>query len=96
MNRYPSPLARHIIYQDTLDSHYDSDTNILSVWKITRKSGKLPKWAPKIPIAESWVLEETKVDLLQGTLDSESRNLDLKQYCTVADRFHISEIDANS
>jgi hypothetical protein len=92
LNRYPSPLATHIICQDTLSQHYDSDTGTLHLCKLVRKAGKLPSWAPKLPINETWVLEETKLDAVQGVLTSVTRNLDLKTVLVITDYFRMEEL----
>ncbi|PWN87756.1 hypothetical protein FA10DRAFT_215748, partial [Acaromyces ingoldii] len=76
--RYPNPLASHVISVDVLsrDIVRRPDTrgagageeqwrHVLKTTRLILKRGTLPSWAPRgiIKNAESWVLEETEVDL---------------------------------
>lgn len=76
--RYPNPLANHVICADVIDrrivpleapSISSSDTSStrlgLRTTRLILKKGTLPAWAPKgiLRNSESWVLEESLVEL---------------------------------
>jgi hypothetical protein len=76
--RYPNPLATHVLSVDVLSREIisrlvkdskgkEKELNILKTSRLILKKGTLPKWAPSgvIRNAESWVLEESEVDLDQ-------------------------------
>ena len=46
--------------------------------RLILKKGSLPKWAPRglMPKAESWILEESEVDPVNGTVRCTTKNLD--------------------
>lgn len=46
--------------------------------RLILKRGALPKWAPRgiMSKAESWILEESEVDPVQGTVRCTTKNLD--------------------
>lgn len=96
-NRYPSPLSKHIISQDVIERRFDSDDNTLHTRKLIHKSGKLPRWAPKgiINRAETWVLEDTALDLSKGTLVSTTRNLDHRNVLDITESYSLSRLDSS-
>lgn len=76
--RYPNPLASHVLSVDVLSREVVSrpigggkageeqqQQHVLKTTRLILKRGTLPKWAPRgvIRNAESWVLEESEVDL---------------------------------
>ncbi|WFD32487.1 hypothetical protein MSPP1_003535 [Malassezia sp. CBS 17886] len=72
--RYPNPHATHVHTVDVLERRIeerppragsDRPTHVLYTARLMLKRGSLPRWAPRglIKSSESWVLEESVVDL---------------------------------
>lgn len=76
--RYPNPLSPHVVTADVLDQRLDPNTGKLRTTKLLLKRGALPRWAPRgiMERAESWVLEESEVDVLGGQVQVSTRNID--------------------
>ncbi|WFD44162.1 aminodeoxychorismate lyase [Malassezia psittaci] len=108
--RYPNPQASHVLTVDVLDRRIeprDSPTAtgepnfVLCTTRLLLKRGSLPKWAPKniIKNSESWVLEESEVDLTSPSHDNRmprtmsiwTRNLDHTTVLAVTEGIKFSE-----
>lgn len=72
--RYPNPQAAHVLTADVVDRRIEqrpprspsgTPSTVLCTSRLMLKRGSLPSWAPKniIKNSESWVLEESEVDL---------------------------------
>ena len=72
--RYPNPQSSHVVSVDVLDRRIEQRPSqgtadmprfVLCTSRLILKRGSLPRWAPKgiIRKPESWVLEDTEVDL---------------------------------
>lgn len=96
-NRYPNPLSNHIHTQDILSCTYDADSDTLHTKKLILKSGKLPRWAPKgiIARAETWVVEESSVNVLNGQASYLTRNIDHLSVLEVEELMHFRRISPN-
>jgi len=75
--RYPNPYASHVISCDVISRKF-SPTGSLLTKRLILKRGAIPKWFPVgiISRAESWVIEESEVDLEGKTVRCSSCNLD--------------------
>jgi len=75
--RYPNPYASHVVSCDVISRTPTTSGSLLTT-RLILKKGSLPKWAPKgiISRAESWILEESEVDLEGKIVRCRTRNLD--------------------
>ena len=103
--RYPNPLATHVLSVDVLDRKVEQRTKndmpkpVLCTTRLILKQGSLPSWAPKgiIKNTQSWVLEESEVDLSAQDKDSPrtmsiwTQNLDHTTVMTVTERMRFTE-----
>ncbi|KAG5513406.1 hypothetical protein PMAC_001470 [Pneumocystis sp. 'macacae'] len=71
--RYPNPYSKHVISVDVID-RYVNDHGCLRTTRLILKRGKLPKWGAKI--SESYILEDSIVDLQTNQMHTFIRNLD--------------------
>lgn len=76
-NRYPNPYASHVLSIDTLARYVDKDGKLVST-RLIKKMGKLPKWVMPLlgKITESWIIENSIVDVKSGVMLTYTRNLD--------------------
>ena len=84
--RYPNPYAKHVLSTDTIDRHYDPETQRLTTTRLHLKRSKIPypvlKILPKgilgagADAGESFVLEKSTVDMREGWMTTETRNLE--------------------
>lgn len=104
--RYPNPLATHVLTVDVLDRHIecrraesDAQKVVLCTARLILKRGSLPSWAPQgiIKNTQSWVLEESEVDLsprdggAPRTMSIWTQNLDHTSVMTVTERLRFTE-----
>lgn len=75
--RYPNPYASHVVSCDVISRTPTASGSLLTT-RLILKKGSLPKWAPKgiISRAESWILEESEVDVEGKVVRCRTRNLD--------------------
>lgn len=87
--RYPNPHSTHVLSTDTLSSHLDPVTNLLTTTRLHHKRSRIPPAIIKLLPASvagggvsasgnssSYILETTVVDIRNGAMYTESRNLD--------------------
>ncbi|KAK5141035.1 hypothetical protein LTR32_006313 [Rachicladosporium monterosium] len=85
--RYPNPYSRHVASTDTIERFFDPDTQRLTTVRLHVKQSRLPpavlKVLPKSAVgsdengrAQSFILEKSVVDVRQGWMETESKNLD--------------------
>ena len=84
--RYPNPYATHVLSTDVIDRHFDTQTRRLSTTRLHLKRSKLPpavlKLLPKgilgssSDTGQSFVLEKSVVDVKEGWMTTETRNLE--------------------
>ncbi|KEI36232.1 uncharacterized protein L969DRAFT_67931, partial [Mixia osmundae IAM 14324] len=93
--RYPNPLSPHVISCDVISRSFDPTTLRLHTTRVLLKKGKLPKWAPRSVAerSESWILEESVLDLATQSLECTTSNLDHKNYLSVTERQRIQRAD---
>jgi len=95
--RYPNPYSTHVLSTDTISSTIDPSTGRLSILRIHRKSSRLPsgvlKLLPKSVLgnvrggrSESYILEKSEVDVREGWMRTESRNLDWTGILSVVEK----------
>ena len=84
--RYPNPYATHVLSTDVIDRHFDPASQQLSTTRLHLKRSKLPpavlKLLPKgilgtsSDAGQSYILEKSVVDIREGWMKTESRNLE--------------------
>jgi 4-amino-4-deoxychorismate lyase len=95
--RYPNPYSTHVLSTDTIARHYDSDTQRLTTIRLHLKRSKLPsavlKLLPRSLLGasatgdtQSFILEKSVVDIKEGWMDTESRNLEWTGVLSVVER----------
>lgn len=95
--RYPNPYATHVLSTDVIDRHIDSETGRLLTTRLHVKRSKLPtavlKLLPKGVLgnvsggkSSSYILETSTIDLKEGWMETESKNLDWTAILSVIER----------
>lgn len=95
--RYPNPYSRHVASTDTIDRHYDPETQRLTTVRLHLKRSRLPpivlKLLPRSSLnaaedgsTQSFILEKSVVDVKEGWMETESRNLDWDNVLSVIER----------
>ncbi|POV99246.1 hypothetical protein PSHT_13739 [Puccinia striiformis] len=93
--RYPNPFAPHVITADTLDRSWDAESGILRSVRLVLKRGTIPGWAPRgiVEKSETWVLEESTINVLEGTMTLSNRNLDHRRVMEVVEKITLRAIE---
>ena len=95
--RYPNPYATHVLSSDVISRTVDPLTGQLHTLRVHRKSSRLPsaviKLLPKSVMgsvsggrSESYVLESSTIDIKEGWMKTESKNLDWTGILSVVER----------
>jgi hypothetical protein len=95
--RYPNPYSRHVLSTDVLERHYDPETQQLSTTRLLLKRSRLPgavlKLLPRGLLgankggdSQSYILERSVIDIKEGWMRTESRNLELRAVLDVVER----------
>lgn len=95
--RYPNPYSTHVLSTDTIARHFDPDTQRLTTVRLHLKRSKLPSAVLKIlprsllgasaaGDTQSYILEKSVVDIKNGWMDTESRNLEWTGVLSVVER----------
>lgn len=95
--RYPNPYASHVLSTDVIDRHFDPTTQRLYTARLHLKRSKLPAALTKIlptswlgasseGTSQSYILERSVVDVRDGVMITESRNLDFTGVLVVVER----------
>ncbi|KAH7337915.1 PRELI-like family-domain-containing protein [Pyrenochaeta sp. MPI-SDFR-AT-0127] len=95
--RYPNPYSTHVLSTDTIARHYDPTTQRLTTIRLHLKRSKLPsavlKLLPRSLLGasasgdtQSYILEKSVVDVKEGWMDTESRNLEWTGVLSVVER----------
>ena len=95
--RYPNPYSRHVASTDVIDRHFDPETQRLTTTRLHLKKSRLPpgvlKLLPKKDVGanddgstQSFILENSVVDVKEGWMQTESRNLDWNNVLSVIER----------
>lgn len=95
-----NPFANHVLSTDTISSYVDPDTQRLHTTRIHLKKSRLPGAVYKLlPTSmtgggsgdkASYVLETSVVDIREGWMSSESRNLNFTGVLSVIERQQFS------
>ncbi|CAK7243524.1 MAG: hypothetical protein STHCBS139747_005049 [Sporothrix thermara] len=90
-----NPFAQHVLSTDTIASHVDPETGRLHTTRIHLKKSRLPKAVLKLlPVSitggmadkASYILETSVVDMRQGWMSTESRNLNFTGVLSVVEK----------
>lgn len=104
--RYPNPYSRHVASTDTISRHFDAATQRLTTVRLHLKRSRLPpavlKLLPKSSVGDdpaatptqSFILERSVVDVREGWMETESRNLDWNHVLSVIERHSYRRPDA--
>ncbi len=94
--RYPNPYAKHVLSTDVIDRHFDPATQRLSTTRLHLKRSKLPPAVVKLlpkgilgsgsDAARSYVLEKSVIDVREGWMRTESRNLEWTGILSVVEK----------
>ena len=95
--RYPNPYSTHVLSTDVIDRTIDPVSGRLSTTRIHHKRSRLPpavlKLLPKSVLgnvkagsSSSYVLETSTIDIREGWMETESRNLDWTGILSVVER----------
>lgn len=95
--RYPNPYATHVLSSDVISREVDPDTGRLRTLRIHRKSSRLPpavlKLLPQSVLgnvsggkSESYILETSTIDIKEGWMRTESKNLDWTGILSVVEK----------
>jgi len=96
--RYPNPHATHVISTDVLSRHFDPTTNSLYTSRLHLKTSKMPpailkllprSWlnvGPDGKTSQSYILERSVVDMKDGVMVTETKNLDFVGVLEVVER----------
>ena len=94
--RYPNPYATHVLSTDVIDRHFDPSTQRLSTTRLHLKKSKIPpallRLLPKgivgssADAGQSYILEKSVIDIKEGWMKTESRNLEWTGILSVAEK----------
>ena len=94
--RYPNPYATHVLSTDVIDRHFDPSTQRLSTIRLHLKRSKVPptvlKLLPKGILGaggdggQSYILEKSVVDVREGWMKTETRNLEWTGILSVVEK----------
>ena len=94
--RYPNPYATHVLSTDVIDRHFDPSTQRLSTTRLHLKRSKLPPAVVKLlpkgilgsgsDAARSYILEKSVIDVTEGWMRTESRNLEWTGILSVVEK----------
>jgi 4-amino-4-deoxychorismate lyase len=97
--RYPNPYSAHVLSTDVIERTIDPVTGRLCTTRIHVKRSRLPpavlKLLPKSVLgnisggnSSSYILERSTIDVKEGWMETESRNLDWTGILSVVERQH--------
>ncbi|KAG9780437.1 hypothetical protein ABEF95_017018 [Exophiala dermatitidis] len=93
--RYPNPYSRHVLSSDVIDRYVDPETQRLHTVRIHLKKSKVPagilKFLPRGLAgpggsSQSYILEKSTIDLKEGWMETESRNMEWTGILSVVER----------
>ncbi|KAF4119998.1 4-amino-4-deoxychorismate lyase [Geosmithia morbida] len=95
-----NPFASHVLSTDTIEAHVDPETQRLHTTRIHLKKSRMPSAVYKLLPASvtgggsgdkaSYVLETSVVDIREGWMSSESKNLNFTGVLSVVERQNFS------
>ena len=97
--RYPNQYSKHVISTDVLDRHFDPSTQRLHSTRLHLKRSKIPsavlRFLPKSVLGstnnnagQSYILEKTVVDVKEGWMKTETKNLEWTGILSVVEKQH--------
>ncbi|EXJ94819.1 hypothetical protein A1O1_03217 [Capronia coronata CBS 617.96] len=93
--RYPNPYSRHVLSSDVIDRYVDPETQRLHTVRLHLKKSKVPAGILKIlpgglagpgGSSQSYILEKSTIDLKEGWMETESRNMEWTGILSVVER----------
>lgn len=93
--RYPNPYSKHVLSTDVIDRYVDPSTKRLHTTRLHLKRSKVPAGMLKILPAgltgpggaqQSYVIEKSTVDIREGWMETESRNMEWTGILSVIER----------
>lgn len=94
--RYPNPYATHVLSTDVIDRHFDPVTQRLTTTRLHLKKSKIPsailRLLPKGIVGassdtgQSYILEKSVVDVNEGRMETEARNLEWTGILSVVEK----------
>lgn len=93
--RYPNPYSRHVLSSDVIDRYIDPATQRLHTTRLHLKKSKVPAGILKLlprglagpgGSSQSYILEKSTIDLKEGWMETESRNMEWTGILSVVER----------
>ncbi|KIV96545.1 hypothetical protein PV10_00395 [Exophiala mesophila] len=93
--RYPNPYSRHVLSSDVIDRYVDPETKRLHTVRLHLKKSKVPAAILKfLPgglagpngSSQSFILEKSTIDMKEGWMETESKNMEWTGILTVIER----------
>ena len=93
--RYPNPYSKHVLCTDVIDRYVDPSTKRLHTTRVHIKRSKVPAAMLKFLPAglagpggaqQSYVIEKSTVDVKEGWMETESRNMEWTGILSVIER----------
>ncbi|KAI5310096.1 hypothetical protein KEM55_001707, partial [Ascosphaera atra] len=93
--RYPNPYSRHVLTTDVIDRHVDARTGRLHTTRLHLKKSKVPKAMLKLlpsgiagreGSGQSYILETSVVDVREGWMKTESKNMEWTGILSVVEK----------
>jgi 4-amino-4-deoxychorismate lyase len=93
--RYPNPYSRHVLSSDVIDRYIDPETNRLHTVRLHLKKSKVPsailKFLPRSiagpgGTSQSYVLEKSTIDVKEGWMETESKNMEWTGILSVVEK----------
>ncbi|KAI9684467.1 MAG: hypothetical protein M1829_002277 [Trizodia sp. TS-e1964] len=94
--RYPNPYSTHVLSTDVIERRVDPATNRLHTTRLHLKRSKVPSGILKLlpkgflgssgDAGQSYILEKSIVDVREGWMETESRNLEWTGILSVKER----------
>ncbi|KPI35698.1 uncharacterized protein AB675_1301 [Cyphellophora attinorum] len=93
--RYPNPYSRHVLSTDVIDRYVDPETKRLHTLRLHLKKSKVPGailallpngLAGPGGSSQSFILEKSVVDIKEGWMKTESRNMEWTGILSVIER----------
>ncbi|KGO69334.1 Uncharacterized protein PITC_095160 [Penicillium italicum] len=99
--RYPNPYCRHVFTTDVVDRYVDPNTHRLHTTRLHLKRSKIPSGILRLlpkgmgasdNSAQSYILETTVVDPVEGWMETESRNMEWTGILSVVEKQHYQRL----
>lgn len=93
--RYPNPYSKHVLSTDVIDRYVDPSTKRLHTTRLHLKRSKVPAAMLKLLPAglagpggaqQSFVVEKSTIDVKEGWMETESRNMEWTGILSVTER----------